>query len=129
MPLWLILFRILNICCAFPDQHCINKFLRCVAVFVDKTDFKVKICLHLLHSFAEHNRVNEAHHAWPSLLDEGSYIGLNSLEDAASLVRAPLQGLFVALTWLDALAPSCTAPKAPSTVLRQNDLNCARRVS
>ena len=44
---------IVNIRCAFAHEHCINKFLRRVAILVDQADFEVEVGLHLLDSLAE----------------------------------------------------------------------------
>ena len=48
-----LLVPIVHICRTFADKHCVDKFLRRVAILVDQADFEVEIGLHLLDSLAE----------------------------------------------------------------------------
>ena len=48
-----LFIAIVHICRTFADKHCVDKFLRRVAILVDQADFEVEVGLHLLDSLAE----------------------------------------------------------------------------
>lgn len=111
---------IVNIRCAFAHEHCINKFLRRVAILVNKTDLEVEVSFHLFDSFGEDYRVDKAYNTGSGLIDKIPNARHDRLQHAPSLVRTALQGLLEALARFDAFGRSaCAAPsETHSTVLR-----------
>ena len=85
----------MHIGAAATDEHCVEEFLRCVAIFVDESNsIEIKVFVHLLHPFGKNCRVDKTTDSRANLLNETTYVAQYRTKYSTSLIRSLLDALF-----------------------------------